>query len=226
MSIAAWTEGRITPLNAGDKPIRNPYVVLREEFDDWAVLFNPDTGRGYGLNPTGVCVWKLLDGGHTISALVTALQRYALDVSEEAAEHLCAFIELLAQYGLAICEPERTREYGEHRRPCPACGPESVPASVRCIYKPPEVINLSGAMRAAGTCYTCSNTGSQAVSGCTDGHLAVWGCVYGYSATYGSSCTAGDGLTDCQSGVYASCDCLSNGAYAGGHCNSGIATYH
>ncbi len=44
------------------KPIVNPYVQLREEFDDWAILFNPDTGRGFGLNPTGVRVWKLLDG--------------------------------------------------------------------------------------------------------------------------------------------------------------------
>jgi hypothetical protein len=26
-----------------DKPIANPVVVLREKFDDWAILFNPDT---------------------------------------------------------------------------------------------------------------------------------------------------------------------------------------
>ena len=27
-----------------DMPIANPLVVLREEFDDWAVLFDPDKG--------------------------------------------------------------------------------------------------------------------------------------------------------------------------------------
>ena len=53
-----------------DKPIVNPYVQLREEFDDWAILFNPDTGRGFGLNPTGVYVWKLLDGAHTVDGNV------------------------------------------------------------------------------------------------------------------------------------------------------------
>ena len=45
-----------------DKPIANPLVVLREEFDDWAILFDPDTGNAFGLNPTGVYLWKLLDG--------------------------------------------------------------------------------------------------------------------------------------------------------------------
>ena len=49
----------------GEKPIAAPFVLLREEFDDWAVLFNPDAAfgfGGFGLNPTGVSVWKLLDG--------------------------------------------------------------------------------------------------------------------------------------------------------------------
>ena len=29
----------------------NPVISLREEFDDWALLFNPDTGRVVGLTP-------------------------------------------------------------------------------------------------------------------------------------------------------------------------------
>jgi hypothetical protein len=43
-------------------PVANPLIVLREEFDDWAILFDPDTGNAFGLNPTGVFIWKLLDG--------------------------------------------------------------------------------------------------------------------------------------------------------------------
>jgi hypothetical protein len=45
-----------------DRPIANPTVVLREEFDDWAILFNPDTAEAVGTNPVGVAVWKLMDG--------------------------------------------------------------------------------------------------------------------------------------------------------------------
>ena len=49
-------------MNQTDKPIANPIVVLREEFDDWAVLFNPDTADALGINPVGVAVWKRMDG--------------------------------------------------------------------------------------------------------------------------------------------------------------------
>jgi hypothetical protein len=50
--------------------------VLREEFDDWAVLFDPDTGHGFGLNPAGVYVWKLLNGERTIDGICKTLRRY------------------------------------------------------------------------------------------------------------------------------------------------------
>ena len=75
--------------------------MLRKEFDDWAVLFDPDTGHGFGLNPTGVYLWKCLDGGHPIDEMLTALRRDALSVPLEAGEHLVAFVEELTQQGLA-----------------------------------------------------------------------------------------------------------------------------
>ena len=49
-----------------DKPIANPIIVLREEFDDWAVLFNPETADAVGTNPVGVAVWKQMDGQRSI----------------------------------------------------------------------------------------------------------------------------------------------------------------
>lgn len=39
-----------------DKPIGNPLIVLREEFDDWAILFDPGTGDAFGLNPVAVFI--------------------------------------------------------------------------------------------------------------------------------------------------------------------------
>ncbi len=208
-------------MNNGEKPIANPYVVLREEFDDWAVLFNPDTGHGFGLSPTGVYVWKLLDGEHSISAMLKALHRDALDVPEEAGEHLFAFVEALTQHGLAACEAEPVQEYGGLRRSCPACVPENIPDTKQWIYEPPRLVDLSGDVRAGGTCYFCTN-GSGAASGCTNGATAIWGCVsFGTSAIYGQQ-----NGTDCYGGIYASCDCISYGAYAGGHCSNGTSTYH
>ena len=84
-----------------DRPIANPLIVLREEFDDWAVLFDPDTGNAFGLNPTGVFIFKILDGEHTEAEILDALKGEADGVPPEAVEHLRMFIQALVQQGLA-----------------------------------------------------------------------------------------------------------------------------
>ena len=48
-----------------NKPAANPLIVLREEFEDSAILYNPDSGSTFGLNPLGVFIWKRLDGHHS-----------------------------------------------------------------------------------------------------------------------------------------------------------------
>jgi SynChlorMet cassette protein ScmD len=81
-------------------PLANPIVVLREEFDDWAVLFNPDTAAAVGVNPVGVAVWKLLDGRHDLSQIVAEIQARFAAVPGTAEGEIAAFVEQLAQEGL------------------------------------------------------------------------------------------------------------------------------
>jgi SynChlorMet cassette protein ScmD len=81
-------------------PVANRLIVLREEFDDWAILFDPDTGNAFGLNPTGVFIWKLLDGKHGVEEIVNRLRDEAEDVPENAGEHARQFIVALEQQGL------------------------------------------------------------------------------------------------------------------------------
>lgn len=82
------------------KPLANPELVFREEFDDWAVLFDPDTGDAYGLDPTGVFVWKRLDGAHSVDDLVEGLRGECEDeVPKEAPEHVQEFIDKLEKKG-------------------------------------------------------------------------------------------------------------------------------
>jgi SynChlorMet cassette protein ScmD len=83
------------------KPIANPLVVLREEFDDWAILFDPDTGNAFGLNPVGVFVWKLLDGEHAVVDIVREIHGGMEDVSPEAHSHIDLFVQDLIKQGLA-----------------------------------------------------------------------------------------------------------------------------
>lgn len=82
------------------KPVVNPLVVLREEFDDWAILFEPDTGNAFGLNPIGVFIWKRLDGRHRLEGILKELRENADGVPEEAEDHLKEFIGELIEHGL------------------------------------------------------------------------------------------------------------------------------
>jgi len=83
------------------RPVANPLIVLREEFDDWAILFDPDTGKGMGLNPTGVFIWKLLDGSYTLNDILEKLRGECEDVPEEAENDLKELIRELTERGLA-----------------------------------------------------------------------------------------------------------------------------
>ncbi len=88
------------------KPVGNPIIVLREEFDDWAILFDPDTGNAYGLNPVSVLIWKCLDGKNTIDDIVEKIKTDCTDVPDDAADFVNKFIEDLIENGLAGYEME------------------------------------------------------------------------------------------------------------------------
>ena len=187
----------------GEKPIINPLVVLREEFDDWAVLFDPDTGRGFGLNPTGAYLWKLLDGGHSLDALLQKLRAHAEDVPEGVSEHIGAFVDALVAEGLAGFD---NTEFWL------GSGPEKYSSSPRealsalkfLTYEPPHLINLGGEQAAYGA--NCT-PGSQATNTCSTGNLAC-------------SCSSGTGRSvACCSGP---CDGVPCGCGASVACNSGF----
>jgi SynChlorMet cassette protein ScmD len=80
-------------------PIANPVVVLREEFDDWAVLFNPDTADAVGINPVGVAVWKRIDGKRTLGEIVAQINDIYDDVPGAALEEITAFVDKLSENG-------------------------------------------------------------------------------------------------------------------------------
>ena len=92
----------------GRMPIANPLVIFREEFDDWAVLFDPDTGDGYGLNPVCSFVWQRLDGKHAVGDIVAELrEKGCKDMPEDAADRIQAFVADLEEKGLAGYELQK-----------------------------------------------------------------------------------------------------------------------
>lgn len=91
-------------MSVPQKPIANPVAVLREEFDDWAVLFNPDTADAIGISPVGVRIWKLMDGGHTVSDIAASLAEYFSGVPATAEHDVRSFIQELSGRGFVGAE--------------------------------------------------------------------------------------------------------------------------
>lgn len=84
-----------------EKLIANPSVVLREEFDDWAILFDPETGNAFGLNPIGVLVWKHLNGRFDINDIMQVIHEQADEVPANAEEEVRSFMKTAVELGLA-----------------------------------------------------------------------------------------------------------------------------
>lgn len=69
----------------------NPVVVLREESDDRAILFNPDTGKAVGINPVGVSIWKNLNGRIDIEGMALRVEEVFTNVPDTVSEEISAF---------------------------------------------------------------------------------------------------------------------------------------
>lgn len=93
--------------NIDKKPMVNPMVVLREEFDDWAILFDPDTSNVFSLNPVSLFIWKHLDGSHTVGDIIKKVAKHCEDVPEVVDSDVENFIEHLIDHGLAGYEVKR-----------------------------------------------------------------------------------------------------------------------
>ena len=221
------------------KPVANPSVSLREEFDDWAVLYDPDTGHGFGLNPIGVYLWKLLDGEHSIDEMLRALRLDAADVPQEAGGQILTFVEELTQHGLATDNAEQVHDSRERILPRTTGIAENLADGGReagqlrsgmLRYERPrlEPFTLEGHAQGLCTAGSGCTSGSDNHTSCCDGNSAVggWGSIYGCH-TNGTSATGGTTIA-CAIGISAhngnsSCgDGLgAYGASGGWNCNFG-----
>jgi SynChlorMet cassette protein ScmD len=84
-----------------DQLIANPSVVLREESDDWAVLFDPDTGKSFAVDPVGVFIWKRLDGRHFLEDIIADLRQKFLEIPETVQKDCVEFLDDLVKRDFA-----------------------------------------------------------------------------------------------------------------------------
>lgn len=63
--------------------MKNPDVVVREEDEDGALIFNPDTDQIRVLNPTGFFIWNLCDGSNDLNGMILAVKNTFRDVPDD-----------------------------------------------------------------------------------------------------------------------------------------------
>lgn len=72
-------------------------VVLRQETDEWAILFVPDTGDTFGLDPVGVFIWHLLNGTYSMEDIAARIKEefsaVPLDVERQVREFVISLCE-------------------------------------------------------------------------------------------------------------------------------------
>ena len=81
---------------------RNPVIVLREESDDWAILYNPDSGQSMGINPTGIDIWKKINGSNDINNIIKEINQEYENVSPDVENEINSFIQNLSNQGFII----------------------------------------------------------------------------------------------------------------------------
>ena len=87
-----------------EKLIANPAVVFRDDFDDFSILFNPETGLAFGLNPVGALIWDLLHNELTLYDLIDQVHKTCYDVSDNVNEQVSEFVEAMISNGLVGTE--------------------------------------------------------------------------------------------------------------------------
>ncbi len=82
-------------------PIPLPQISLREEYDDWAFLYNPDTGNAVGLSPTGVTIWRALAEGKDLSGIIQTLSDEYEGLPEKPEDEIRSFCAEIVRLGYA-----------------------------------------------------------------------------------------------------------------------------
>ena len=76
--------------------LANHEVSLRDEGDDGALLFNPDTNGLLVINPTGRTIWQFLSAAHTRDEIAAYLVDFYQGVTlEQALQDSDAFLQAL-----------------------------------------------------------------------------------------------------------------------------------
>ena len=77
----------------------SPNIVLREEADDWGILFDPDTGNSVVLNPVAISMFKAMRKTQDPEKVATMIREEYDDIPETLESDFSELVENLARHG-------------------------------------------------------------------------------------------------------------------------------
>ena len=89
----------MSTMNVELKLIASPNVLMHENLNDFAVLYDPSSGKSFAVNSVGVIIWKLLDGRRTIAEVRREVLRQCRNVPSAAEEQVDVFLQSLVERG-------------------------------------------------------------------------------------------------------------------------------
>ncbi|NQU17878.1 MAG: PqqD family peptide modification chaperone [Candidatus Saganbacteria bacterium] len=78
-------------------PNINSKITFREEYDGWGIVFSPDTGEVFGLNPVSALIWKNINGKDTIDNIHNKIKKFFFDLPEDALNQTKKYLEQLSK---------------------------------------------------------------------------------------------------------------------------------
>jgi SynChlorMet cassette protein ScmC len=100
-------------LKLTDRPSPDSKVVLRANFNDYVLLFQPLFADVIGLSPIALETWRLLDGQLTVAEVVDLVRTSFDGAPENVSEDVVAFLSELIRRGFILTEPELQADTGD-----------------------------------------------------------------------------------------------------------------
>ena len=82
--------------------VRHASVELKQEYEDWGILFNTETNQGIVVNLVGMMIWEALGEGNDLAGITASLKNEFEDVPETLAEDVLEFLGELIQAGVVL----------------------------------------------------------------------------------------------------------------------------
>lgn len=80
----------------------NPDIVLREEEDNYGILYNPDLGTVYIMNATATALWKQLEKGSSVQKAFEVISQEFENIDETALSQLLSTANELLQLDAVV----------------------------------------------------------------------------------------------------------------------------